>query len=135
MRPERPDPGGLRSGIRRSGRRVLNRAETLAAQAKLEEIKARFETWLGRRRSGRSAWRNSTMKNSTGSGRRNSMAATCRCGLNTEICLYPYQLDAVCRCLHSKTTLLGHNVGLGKTYAAIVAGMEMLRLGLAQRSS
>ena len=115
-------------------RRVLNRAETLAAQAKLEEIKARFETWLWE--APERAERLAELYNEKFNGFRPPKfdgSYLSLPGLNTEICLYPYQLDAVCRCLHSKTTLLGHNVGLGKTYAAIVAGMEMLRLGLAHK--
>ncbi len=48
--------------------------------------------------------------------------------------LYGYQLDAVARIIESDTTLLAHDVGSGKTYVMIVAGMEMRRMGISKRN-
>lgn len=42
-----------------------------------------------------------------------------------EITLYDYQNKAVDRILHSKTTLLAHDVGAGKTYAMIISAHEL----------
>lgn len=49
-------------------------------------------------------------------------------GLSPDVKLYDYQKDAVARILFSKNTLLAHDVGSGKTYEMIAAGMEMIRL-------
>ena len=49
--------------------------------------------------------------------------------LNPGIKLYQYQKNAVARILFSPNTLLAHDVGAGKTYIMIAAGMELLRMG------
>jgi N12 class adenine-specific DNA methylase len=51
-------------------------------------------------------------------------------GLSEGISLYPYQKNAVARILFSKNTLLAHEVGSGKTFIMITAGMELRRLKL-----
>ena len=48
--------------------------------------------------------------------------------------LYPYQKDAVARILFSRNTLLAHDVGSGKTYVMVAAGMELRRLGLSRKN-
>ena len=48
--------------------------------------------------------------------------------------LYPYQKDAVARILFTPNTLLAHDVGSGKTYVMIAAGMELLRMGLSKKN-
>lgn len=55
-------------------------------------------------------------------------------GASNQIELRPAQKDAVWRILQSKTTLVAHTVGAGKTLTAIAAAMELRRLGLARRS-
>ncbi|MBQ7564552.1 MAG: DEAD/DEAH box helicase family protein [Lachnospiraceae bacterium] len=54
--------------------------------------------------------------------------------LNPAIELYPYQKNAVARILFSNNTLLAHDVGSGKTYVMIAAGMELKRLGLSKKN-
>ena len=51
-------------------------------------------------------------------------------GANPNIQLYDYQKDAVARILFTKNTLLAHEVGAGKTYIMIAAGMELRRMGI-----
>ena len=55
-------------------------------------------------------------------------------GLNPEIQLYDYQKNAVERIIMSPNTLLAHDVGAGKTYTMIAAGMELRRLGKSKKN-
>ena len=55
-------------------------------------------------------------------------------GKNPVITMYPHQKNAVARIICSRSTLLAHSVGTGKTYIMIAACMEMRRMGLSQRN-
>jgi N12 class adenine-specific DNA methylase len=55
-------------------------------------------------------------------------------GMSPSVQLYPYQKDAVARILFSPNTLLAHDVGSGKTFIMIAAGMELRRMGLSQKN-
>ena len=54
--------------------------------------------------------------------------------INSDINLFDYQKDAVARILFSPNVLLSHDVGAGKTYVMITAGMEKKRLGLSSKN-
>ena len=115
--------------------RSANQIETVAAQAKLSEIKAEFERWLfdDPERAAKlcaiynerfNAYR---VRDYDGS----HLSAP---GLNRKINLRPHQKNAVWRILQSRSTLLHHEVGMGKTLAALVAVMESKRLGLTRKA-
>lgn len=53
--------------------------------------------------------------------------------INQKITLRPHQKDAVWRMLTSGNTLVAHCVGAGKTWEMQAAGMEMRRLGIANK--
>ena len=55
-------------------------------------------------------------------------------GLSDAVQLYDYQKNAVARILFSPNTLLAHEVGSGKTYIMIAAGMELRRLGKSKKN-
>ncbi len=55
-------------------------------------------------------------------------------GLSDDVKLYDYQKNAVARILFSPNTLLAHDVGSGKTYIMIAAGMELRRLGKSKKN-
>ena len=55
-------------------------------------------------------------------------------GLSDKVKLYDYQKNAVARILFSPNTLLAHDVGSGKTYIMIAAGMELKRLGKSKKN-
>ncbi|MCR4593481.1 MAG: DEAD/DEAH box helicase family protein [Clostridiales bacterium] len=55
-------------------------------------------------------------------------------GLNPDMKLYDYQKNAIARILFSPNTLLAHDVGAGKTYIMIAAGMELRRLGKSKKN-
>lgn len=54
--------------------------------------------------------------------------------MSPSVNLYPHQKNAVARILFSPNTLLAHEVGSGKTYIMIAAGMELKRMGLSQKN-
>ena len=54
-------------------------------------------------------------------------------GMAQDVSLFPYQKNAVARILYTPNTLLAHDVGSGKTYIMIAAGMEMRRQGLCKK--
>ena len=53
---------------------------------------------------------------------------------NPVITMYPHQKDAVARIIASRSTLLAHSVGTGKTYIMVAAAMEMRRMGLSEKN-
>lgn len=55
-------------------------------------------------------------------------------GMNPENNLFDYQKNAVARIIFSPNTLLSHDVGSGKTYIMIAAGMELRRLGISKKN-
>ena len=55
-------------------------------------------------------------------------------GKNPVITMYPHQKDAVARIIASRSTLLAHGVGTGKTYIMIAACMEMRRMHLSEKN-
>ncbi|MCD8201469.1 MAG: DEAD/DEAH box helicase family protein, partial [Clostridia bacterium] len=55
-------------------------------------------------------------------------------GMSKDVSLYGYQKNAVARILYSRNTLLAHEVGAGKTYVMVAAGMEMRRTGLSDKN-
>ena len=55
-------------------------------------------------------------------------------GMNPLVDLYEYQKNSVARILFSSNTLLAHEVGAGKTYVMIAAGMELKRIGISNKN-
>ena len=54
--------------------------------------------------------------------------------MSKDVLLYSYQKNAVARILFSPNTLLAHDVGSGKTYIMVAAGMELRRMGISQKN-
>ncbi|MCQ2772377.1 MAG: SNF2-related protein, partial [Bacilli bacterium] len=55
-------------------------------------------------------------------------------GLSQDVELFDYQKDAAARMILAPNTLLAHDVGSGKTYEMIAAGMELKRMGLSTKN-
>ncbi len=116
-------------------RRVLNDTETVAAQAKLAEIKLKFVSWLwnntGRTRELCAVYneRYNCLRERRYDGSHLQLP-----GMNSSITLRSHQLDGVARILQSRATLLGHCVGSGKTFLMVAAAMELKRLGLCHKA-
>lgn len=54
--------------------------------------------------------------------------------MNPDYKLFDHQKNAVARIIFNSNTLLAHNVGAGKTYVMISAGMELVRLGYSKKN-
>jgi len=116
-------------------KRILNQQETVAAQAKLEELKARFDTWLWQdaERAERLAQIYNSRFNIFARPHYDGSHLTMP-GLSRLLFLRPLQKDAVWFGLQRHATLIGDEVGLGKTLTAIVSVMEAIRLGAAHKA-
>jgi len=115
--------------------RVVNQTETVAAQAKLLEIKEEFERWLWSdpNRTKRLSELYNDKFNSVRNARYDGSHLSTP-GLARSIRLRSNQRDAAWRIIQNQTTLVGHEVGMGKTLTAIVAAMESKRLGLTRKA-
>ena len=117
------------------GTRAVNQEQTLAAQEKLAAIKAEFEQW---------AWADperaeqlAALYNERFNGlraRHYDGAHLSLPGMSAAIALRPHQKDVIWRILQSRATLLGHAVGLGKTFVMVASAMELKRLGLIRKA-
>ncbi|MGE0883123.1 MAG: SNF2-related protein [Blastocatellales bacterium] len=115
--------------------RVVNEAETIAAQAKLVEIKEKFTGWVWQEEA--RATQLATIYNERFNclrARRYDGSHLQLPGMNSSVHLRSHQKDGIWRILQSKATLLGHCVGAGKTFLMIAAAMELKRLGLSHKS-
>ncbi|MBR2989002.1 MAG: DEAD/DEAH box helicase family protein, partial [Clostridia bacterium] len=120
----------------KSGKKsVLNQTETNLALEKQRLITEKFVKWV---------WRNADRKQALediferdfGCYRARNFNGSFLTlpTLSKKVTLYPYQKDAVARIIFSPNTLLAHDVGSGKTYVMIVAGMELKRMGLSSKN-
>ncbi|WKZ38379.1 MAG: helicase-related protein [Anaerolineales bacterium] len=115
--------------------RAVNQSETVAAQAKLLEIKDEFEKWLWQ--DGDRAKRLTELYNEKFNSVRTPRydgSHLSTPGLATSIKLRSNQRDAAWRIIQNQTALVGHEVGMGKTLTAIVAAMESKRLGFTSKA-
>lgn len=114
---------------------VLNTSETLLAQEKQNDVINEFEKWVWQDKK-----RETTLlkiyEEKYGSYIRRKYDGSFLTfpGMNKDYQLYDYQKNAVARMLFSKNTLLAHDVGSGKTYEMIAAGMELKRTGLSKKN-
>ena len=115
--------------------RTVNTKETVAAQQKLLEIKEEFEKWLwsDAERSKHLVEIYNEEFNSVRNVRYDGSHLTTP-GLNQSIRLRSNQKDAAWRIIQNSATLIGHEVGMGKTLTAIVAAMESKRLGFTKKA-
>ncbi|NOT59134.1 MAG: N-6 DNA methylase [Acidobacteria bacterium] len=112
-------------------RRVVNDNETLAAQAKQTELKAKFTEWVWKdEQRARELCALYNERFNCLRERRYDGSHLHLPGMNGSIVLRSHQKDGIWRILQSKATLLGHCVGAGKTYLMIAAALELKRLGL-----
>lgn len=116
-------------------KRVIDEQATIEAQEKQNQMIAYFKKWV---------WKSDKRKNlleqiynqKYGSNRKRNFDGSFLTfpNMSSEIQLYPYQKDAVARMIFTPNTLLAHDVGSGKTYAMIAAGMEMKRRGISNKN-
>lgn len=126
------DPIGLKKEVS-----IMNRNETLKILEKQEKINKEFKDWVWKDERRMNILISSyTDTNSYGfcirkqyDGSRLKFP-----GLNPFVSLYKHQKDAVKRIISTPNTLLAHDVGTGKTYTMIAAGMELKRMGLSDKN-
>ena len=124
----RPD---LKSGTAQ----VLNKNETLAAQAKQVEMQTAFREWLGkdpkRVKRVEQIYYDNYVCCVAGRFHGDFLSLP---DLNPEVTLYPHQRAAVARIILESDVLLNHAVGSGKTYAMIAGVHERKRMGLSEKN-
>ena len=115
--------------------RVLNQEETVKVLEKQEQMVRTFRIWVWEDDS-RKARLRSAYQRKYGCTRRRAFDGSFLelPGLAEGVKLYDYQKDAVARIIFSPNTLLAHDVGSGKTYTMIAAGMELRRLGKSKKN-
>lgn len=114
----------------RSGkRRVLNHGDTMEALEKQRRMVEEFGKWVWD-----APWRASYLEQvfnrHYGTFALQRFDGSCLefPGLSPDVELRPYQRNAVMRMLLRKNVLLAHDVGAGKTYTCVAAGMEYRRI-------
>lgn len=116
-------------------KRVINQTETVAALEKQQKLIKEFQKWV---------WKDFARKSRLEIIFENYFSCVRKRHfdgsflkfptMSSQVQLYPYQKDAVARILFSPNTLLAHDVGSGKTYIMIAAGMELRRMGLSKKN-
>ncbi len=116
-------------------KRVINKAETIAAIEKQQKLIKAFQKWV---------WTDDARKERLEIIFENNFSCVRRRifdgsflefpTMSKSVNLYPYQKDAVARIIFTPNTLLAHDVGAGKTYVMIAAGQEMRRMGLSTKN-
>ena len=104
-------------------KRVINKAETVAAIEKQQKLIKAFQKWV---------WTDDTRKERLEIIFENNFSCVRRRifdgsfldfpTMSDSVKLYPYQKNAVARIIFTPNTLLAHDVGAGKTYVMIAAG-------------
>ena len=130
VKEEKRDPNTA-SGYKK----VINQSETLLAQQKQKLILEEFRNWI---------WKDEKRREELEQiyeSRFSSFRARHYDGsfltfpqMSKSVSLYDYQKNAVARIILSPNTLLAHDVGAGKTYVMIAAGMEMKRMGISKKN-
>lgn len=126
----------VKSEFTKSGKQsVLNKEETVLALEKQKLLIKDFQDWIWQDEKRRGRLERIYEEKYCGLKKRHFNGSFLEFpDLNPEIALYPYQRDAVARILFTPNTLLAHDVGSGKTYVMIAAGMELKRMGLSQKN-
>lgn len=116
-------------------KRVVNQTETMLAIEKQQKLIKEFQNWV---------WKDDVRKERLEIIFENNFSCVRRRifdgsflnfpSMSQNIQLYPYQKNAVARILFTPNTLLAHDVGSGKTYIMIAAGMELKRMGLSYKN-
>lgn len=115
-------------------KRVLNIQETLAAQAKAAAMHQKFKTWLwdDEERAADLEREYNERYNSLRIAQYDGSHLTFP-GMSSLINLRAHQKNAIWQYIQEGTLIAAHEVGLGKTFMMVAAGMECKRLGLARK--
>ena len=126
----------VKSLTNKSGKkRKLNKAETMLALEKQKLLIEKFREWVWKEPARKEAlhriydekYCSSVIRHYDGSFLNFPQ-------MSPDEELYDYQKNAVARIMFSANTLLAHDVGAGKTFEMIAAGMEMRRIGISKKN-
>lgn len=115
--------------------RILNSSETVKLLEKQKQMIAEFKNWVWldeerkRRLQGAYNRRYGNIRRRVFDGSFFEFP-----GMNPDITLLPHQKNSVASIIFSDNTLLAHDVGAGKTFTMIAAGMELKRLGKSKKN-
>ena len=116
-------------------KRIFNKAETLLASEKQRELIELFRNWVFASKKRKDLLVSIfNEKFASVRVRRHNGAFLTLPTLSKSVTLYPYQKNAIARILFSKNTLLAHDVGAGKTYIMVAAGVELRRMGISRKN-
>ncbi len=115
--------------------RKLNQSETVKVLEKQDKMIAEFQKWVWEDEK-RAARIQSAYQRRYGNIKKRVFNGSFLefPDMNPEIELRAHQKDSVARIIFSPNTLLAHDVGAGKTYTMIAAGMELRRLGKSKKN-
>ena len=116
-------------------KRVINKAETVAAIEKQQKLIKEFQKWVWTDDARRERLE-IIFENNFSCVRRRIFDGSFLAfpEMSPSVQLYPYQKDAVARIIFTPNTLLAHDVGAGKTYVMVAAGQELRRMGLSKKN-
>ena len=114
---------------------TLNKDETIAAHVTQQKIIKEFQEWIWLDKARRERLE-TIFENNFSCVRQRKFDGEFLTfpDLSPDISLYPYQKNAVARILFTPNTLLAHDVGAGKTYVMICAGMKLKRMNISQKN-
>lgn len=126
----------VKSPYTKSGKQtVINKNETVLAMEKQKLLISRFQEWIWSDKNRKKRLEELYEEKYASIKQRHFDGSFLELpGLDPAITLYPYQKNAVARILFSPNTLLAHDVGSGKTFIMIAAGMELKRLKMASKN-
>ncbi len=115
--------------------RLLNSNETVKILEKQDAMIAEFKKWVWQDEERKERLQGAYCRRYGNIRKRNFDGSFFEFpGMNPDIELRPHQKNSVARIIFSDNTLLAHDVGAGKTYTMIAAGMELRRLGKSQKN-
>ena len=116
-------------------KKILNQHETINACEKQQAIITAFRDWVWRDQARKKRLEQIFYETYGSCLKRNFNGGFLELpGKSDKVELRPYQKDAVAKILFTPNVLLGHEVGAGKTYVMIAAGMELRRMGISKKN-
>lgn len=116
-------------------KRVINKQETMLATEKQQIIIKGFQKWIWQDKSRQERLENIYYETYASSiARRYDGSFLSFPEMSEKESLFDYQKNAVARIMFSPNTLLAHEVGSGKTFVMIAAGMKMRQIGISKKN-
>ncbi|MCR5067734.1 MAG: DEAD/DEAH box helicase family protein, partial [Erysipelotrichaceae bacterium] len=115
--------------------RVINNGETVKLLEKQEKMIKEFQDWVWTDDNRRARLQAAYCRKYGNIRKRTFNGSFLQFpGMSDKVSLFDYQKNSVARILMSPNTLLAHDVGAGKTYVMVAAGMELRRLGKSKKN-